>query len=61
MALSVLLIPSGGDSGAAWSYVASLYVVAALSFLVLERQLGRGVTAAPTGVSEAVSAAELPG
>ncbi len=61
VALSVLLIPSGGDTGAAWSYVASLYVVAALSFLVLERQLGRGVAAAPAGVSEAVSAAELPG
>ena len=36
VALSVLLIPTDGDAGAAWSYVASLYAMAGLSFLVLD-------------------------
>ena len=39
--LSALLIPSGGDEGAAWTYVGSVYVMAALTVVVLERQFGR--------------------
>jgi peptidoglycan biosynthesis protein MviN/MurJ (putative lipid II flippase) len=40
--LAALLIPSGGDEGAAWTYVGSLYAIAGMSLVVLERQLARG-------------------
>jgi O-antigen/teichoic acid export membrane protein len=62
-ALSALLIPSQGDVGAAWSYVASLYAMAGLSFVVLERQLHLTRHRAPLTASpaEAAAPAELPG
>ena len=34
--------PLRGDTGAAWTYVGSLYAMAGLSLVVLERQLARG-------------------
>jgi O-antigen/teichoic acid export membrane protein len=37
--LAALLIPSGADKGAAWTYVGSLYVMAGLSLAVLEARL----------------------
>jgi O-antigen/teichoic acid export membrane protein len=39
--LSLALIPSATDTGAAWTYVGFLYAMAALAFALLERQLGR--------------------
>ena len=62
VALSALLIPGNGDAGAAWSYVGSLYAVAALSFVVLERQLHlSGKRTPPSAPAEPVSVAELAG
>ena len=47
IALSLALIPSATDSGAAWTYVGFLYAMAALAFALLERQLGRTRAQAP--------------
>jgi O-antigen/teichoic acid export membrane protein len=59
--LAAVLIPSGGDSGAAWTYVGSMYVMAALSFVVLEREvrglLARSVESAPPPELERLGAA----
>jgi O-antigen/teichoic acid export membrane protein len=47
--LSAMLIPSAGDSGAAWTYVGSLYALAGLAFVALERQVsGPAPARAPT-------------
>jgi O-antigen/teichoic acid export membrane protein len=51
--LSMALIPAGEGIGAAWTYVGSLYAMAALTFATLERQLGR--TGAATRETEAPS------
>ena len=45
--LAAVLIPSSGDTGAAWTYVGSAYAMAALSLLVLERQRGVPGAGAP--------------
>ncbi len=55
--LSALLIPSAGDVGAAWTYVGSLYAMAALTVFVFERQLGR--TAVRPAQAEADAAASV--
>jgi len=39
--LALVLIPGGGDEGAAWTYVGSLYLMAGLTLALLERQLAR--------------------
>ncbi len=62
--LAALLIPSGGDEGAAWTYVGSLYAIAGLSLVVLERQLARGraalAGAAASGVGLGSAAERTP-
>jgi O-antigen/teichoic acid export membrane protein len=55
--LSALLIPSGGDDGAAWTYVGSLYAMAALTLFVLERQLGRSHERPATAEADAATTA----
>jgi O-antigen/teichoic acid export membrane protein len=39
VALSLLLVPSEGATGAAWAYVGGIYAVAAFALFVLERRL----------------------
>ena len=64
--LAILLIPSGGANGAAWTYVASVYAMAGLTLFVLERQLlGRSEPAAATaglelGGPDAAGSEDLP-
>ena len=36
-AFAVAVIPSGGDDGAAWAYVAAIYAMALASFAAVER------------------------
>jgi O-antigen/teichoic acid export membrane protein len=55
--LSAILIPSAGDEGAAWTYVGSLYAMAALTVLVLERQLGRSAERPAQAEAEAAASA----
>jgi O-antigen/teichoic acid export membrane protein len=38
-ALAAILIPSSGDNGAAWTYVGSMYAMAAMCFVLLRIQL----------------------
>jgi O-antigen/teichoic acid export membrane protein len=57
--MAALLIPSGGDTGAAWTYVGSLYVMAGLSLAVLETRLAsfepRGQESAATQLEPSAS------
>lgn len=47
VALSLAIIPSGGDEGAAWASTASIYVTAGLSLVALRRQLRATAAADP--------------
>jgi O-antigen/teichoic acid export membrane protein len=55
--LSAILIPSAGGEGAAWTYVGSLYAMAALTVFVLERQLGRSAERPAHAEAEAAASA----
>ena len=48
---AALLIPSGGDDGAAWAYVGALYGIAALTLVALQRRLARLETSSSSAAS----------